>query len=52
MKLTVVHTTCNCADSTCPTIYKDEANNYIIQGFKMKSADKVGINIPHGEDVI
>ena len=52
MKLTVIHATTNCDASSCPTIYKDEGNNYVIQGFKMKATDKANITLPEGEDAI
>lgn len=53
MKLQIVHSTANCHDSTCPTIYKDEeTGNFVIQGFIMKAADKDNIQIPKGEDAV
>lgn len=52
MKLTVVHATHNCADSTCPTIYQNEAGNYVIQGFKVNSESKSTLNIPKNEDLV
>ncbi|MEZ4848225.1 MAG: hypothetical protein R3B93_06330 [Bacteroidia bacterium] len=52
MELTVVHATLNCTESSCPTIYKNQDGNYVIQGFKLKSQDKKGISIPEGEDAI
>ncbi|MEM7368696.1 MAG: hypothetical protein AAF587_08820 [Bacteroidota bacterium] len=52
MKLTLIQSTLNCETSACPTIYKDEAGNYIIQGFILKPAEKAAISIPEGEDAI
>ena len=52
MKTTVIHSTKNCADSSCPTIYKDEQGNFIIQGFILNHKDKSEISIPEGEDAI
>lgn len=52
MKLQILHTTANCADTSCPTIYKDEAGNFVIQGFVMQPTEKAGIQIPQGEDAI
>ena len=54
MKLTIIHTTKNCEDVACPTIYTNEAGNFIIQGFKMDSDQKTNMNIkiPEGEELI
>ncbi|MEZ4850662.1 MAG: hypothetical protein R3B93_19010 [Bacteroidia bacterium] len=52
MELKVIHSTANCADSSCPTIYINEAGNYVIQGFKIKATDKSKVNVPKGEDMI
>ena len=53
MQLTVVHSTVNCEDSTCPTIYIDqETGNYVLQGFILKPEDKAKMSIPSGEDAV
>lgn len=52
MALKVIHSTINCAESTCPTIYQDDQGNFVIQGFILKNEIKKSINIPEGEDAI
>lgn len=52
MQLQAIHTTKNCASSTCPTIYRDEAGRYVLQGFKVDANDKATMRIPEGEDAI
>ena len=53
MKLKIVHSTENCNDSTCPTIYQDETSgSFVIQGFILAPETKAKILIPNGEDVV
>ena len=52
MELKVIHSTSSCANSSCPTIYINEAGNYVIQGFKLKPVDKSKVDVPKGEDMI
>lgn len=53
MRLKVIHSTKKCAESKCPTIYRDEATgNFVIQGFIMKETDKGDMSIPQGEDAV
>ena len=52
MELTVIHATANCENSACPTIYLNEKGNYVVQGFKLNSAQKSDLQIPEGEDLI
>lgn len=52
MELTVIHATKNCEDAACPTIYQNEAGNYVIQGFKIAPIQKSGISIPDNEELI
>lgn len=52
MQFTVIHATRNCDESTCPTIYINEAGNFVVQGFKIAQKDKAKINVPDHEDAI
>lgn len=52
LKLKVIHATANCANSTCPTIYKTADGSYVVQGFTIKPEDKAGISLPEGEDAV
>ena len=52
MQLTPIHFTQNCDNASCPTIYKNEKGNFVIQGFKLKSTDKDSLNLPEEEDLV
>lgn len=52
MQFTVIHSTLNCADSTCPTIYQTEDGSYVFQGFKVEEKVKADHQVPAGEDMI
>lgn len=52
MELKVIHTTRNCASSSCPTIYQDKEGNFIIQGFQLADIDKKDMPLPEGEDAV
>ena len=52
MELRVIHSTQNCDETSCPTIYKTEAGNFVIQGFKINPEDKTKLNVPESEDLV
>lgn len=53
MRFKVVHATKKCADTKCPTIYRDEqTGNFIVQGYILANTDKKELGIPAGENVV
>ena len=49
MKLEMI---CNCGCDNCPTIYKDETGNYVVQGYMLTSAHRDVMTFPDGEDAV
>jgi hypothetical protein len=60
MELKILHSLSNeftkgggsCASSTCPTFYKTDKGTIVVQGYKISSKDRKGIELPDSEDIV
>ncbi|MDW3651002.1 MAG: hypothetical protein R8P61_28250 [Bacteroidia bacterium] len=52
MKVKIIHATLGCEDSSCPTIYQNDLEDYLIQGFILDTKVKLALDIPEGEDAV
>ncbi len=54
MKLQVVFAShdCSCGCGKCPTVYKTESGDTVVQGYRLSDEERSTLDIPTGEEMI